>query len=130
MPLTTTLPEWLAEAIHALQDGDTDGWMKLYASDAVHEFPFAPEGSVSRLEGRESIANYMRRLPGFIRFGLLSDVLVHEAGDEVIIEAVGHHHRVADGAPRDLRYVWFITRQNGEVTHIRDYMNPLQLTNL
>ena len=130
MPQTTTLPEWLARGIQALQEGDTDGWMKLYAPDAVHEFPFAPEGSVPRLEGREAIRDYMRQLPGFIRFGSLSDVLVREAGDEIIVEAIGHHHRVADGAPRDLRYVWFITRQNGEVTRIRDYMNPLQLKDL
>ncbi len=130
MPITTTLPEWLAEGVRALQEGNIEGWMRLYAPEAIHEFPFAPEGSVSRLEGRETIANYMRQLPGLIHFGPLSDVLVREAGDEVIIEALGHHHRVADGTPRDLRYVWFITRRNGEVTHIRDYMNPLQLTNL
>ena len=119
MPQTTTLPEWLARAIGALQRGDVDGWMELYAADAVHEFPFAPEGSVTRLEGREAIADYMRRLPGMIRFGSLSDVVVREAGDETIVEAVGHHHRVADGADRDLRYVWFITRQDGEVSCIR-----------
>ena len=75
-------------------------------------------------------ADYMRQLPGLIRFGSLSEVAVREVGDEVIVEAVGHHHRVADGAPRDLRYIWFITRRNGQVTHFRDYMNPLQLMNL
>ena len=129
MPLTT-LPGWLSEGIRALQEGNIDGWMELYAPEAVHEFPFAPEGSVRTLEGRDAIASYMRQIPGFIRFGSLSDVLVREVDNEVIVEATGHHHRVADGASRELRYVWFITRSSGEVIHFRDYMNPLQLANL
>ncbi len=130
MSPTSSLPEWFALAIQALQKGDINGWMEIYASDAVHEFPFSPAGGVDRLEGRETIATYMSQLPSRIRFGPLTDVLVREAGDELIIEAVGHHQRVSDSAPRDIRYVWFITRRDGKVTHIRDYMNPLQLTTL
>lgn len=130
MPPTSSLPGWFARAIQALQDGDINGWMEIYASDAVHEFPFSPAGAVRRLEGRKTIAAYMSQLPGRIRFGSLTDILVREAGDELIIEAIGHHQRVSDGTPREIRYVWFITRRDGKVTKIRDYMNPLQLTNL
>jgi ketosteroid isomerase-like protein len=128
MPSTSSLPAWFARAVDALAAGDIDSWMEIYAPDAVHEFPFAPESAVRRLEGRDAIAAYMRRLPERIRFGTLSDVRVREAGDETIIEATGHHHRVADDAPRDLSYVWFITREQGKVSHFRDYMNPLQLS--
>lgn len=130
MSPASSLPQWFALAIQSLQKGDVNGWMEIYASDAIHEFPFSPPGGVSRLEGRETIATYMSQLPSRIHFGPLTDVLVREAGDELIIEAVGHHRRVSDGSPRDIRYVWFITSRNGEVTHIRDYMNPLQLTTL
>jgi uncharacterized protein len=130
MSPSSSLPDWLSRAIGALQAGDIDGWMDLYAPDAVHEFPFAPEGSIRRLEGRDAIVAYMRRLPELIRFGTLSGVRVREAGEEWIIEATGHHRRAADGAPRDISYVWFITRRDGRVTQIRDYMNPLQLSAL
>ncbi len=130
MPPTSTLPGWFARAIEALQAGNIDGWTEIYAPDAVHEFPFAPEGAIRRLEGRDAIAAYMRQLPQRIRFGSLSDVRVREAGDEVIIEATGHHRRVADDTPRDLNYVWFITLSDGKVISIRDYMNPLQLSTL
>ena len=119
---------WFARAIEALQAGNIDGWMEIYAPDAVHEFPFAPEGAPRRLEGRDTIAAYMGQLPKLIRFGSLSDVRVREAGDEVIIEATGHHRRVSDDTPRELSYVWFITLRDGKVTHFRDYMNPLQLS--
>jgi uncharacterized protein len=128
MSSTSSLPTWFARAIEALQVGDTDGWMEIYAPDAIHEFPFAPEGANRRLEGRDAIAAYMRQLPQRIRFGSLSDLRVREAGDELIIEATGHHRRIADDTPRDLSYVWFITLRDGKVTHFRDYMNPLQLS--
>ena len=128
MSPTSTLPEWFARAIQSLQAGDIDGYMEIYARDAVHEFPFAPEGAIRRLAGRDAIAAYMRRLPELMRFGSLSDVRVRETGDEFIIEATGHHRRIPDDTPRDLSYVWFITRRDGQVVHFRDYMNPMQLS--
>jgi uncharacterized protein len=126
MPVTTALPDWFARAQEALHAGDVDGWMAMYAPDAVHEFPFAPADRVRRLAGRDAIAAYMSQLPGRIRFGTLSDVRVHEAGDTTVIEAVGHHFRVADDSPRDLGYIWVITRENGQVTLFRDYLNASQ----
>jgi ketosteroid isomerase-like protein len=130
MSPTSSLPGWFARAIEALKAGDVDGWMEIYAPDAVHEFPFAPEGAIRRLEGRDTIAAYMRQLPERIRFGSLRDVRARETGDELIIEATGHHRRIPDNAPRDLSYVWFVTLRNGQVTYFRDYMNPLQLSTL
>ena len=127
MSQTSSLPPWFARAIESLQAGDIDGWMEIYSPDAIHEFPFAPEGATRSFEGRDVIAAYMSQLPSRIRFGSLSDVRVREAGDELIIEATGHHRRIADNTPRDLSYVWFITRRDGKVTHFRDYMNPLQI---
>jgi uncharacterized protein len=128
MSPASALPEWFARAVESLATGDVDGWMAIYARDAVHEFPFAPEGATRRLEGRDAIAAYMSQLPARIRFGPLSDVRVREAGNELIVEATGHHRRVADDAPRELSYVWFITHEDGRVSHFRDYMNPLQLS--
>ncbi|GAA4394737.1 hypothetical protein GCM10023147_27130 [Tsukamurella soli] len=97
----------------------------IYAPDAVHEFPWASEGQVRRLEGREAIAAYMRQLPGHIVFGPFEDVQVREVGDETIVQATGRHRR-PDGTPRDLSYIGFITRRDGKVTRWQDYMNALQ----
>ena len=125
-----TLPRLIGAAVEALQAGNIDGWMTIYAPDAVHEFPFAPKDGVQKLEGREEIAAYMGQLPKMIRFGELSDIRVREAGDELIIEATGHHRRVSDDAQRAISYVWFITLRDGKVVHFRDYMNPLQLASI
>ncbi|MCB8877462.1 nuclear transport factor 2 family protein [Acidisoma silvae] len=128
MPPTSVLPDWFEQAIAALRAGDVEGWMAIYAPDAVHEFPFALEGAPRELVGRDAIKAYMSQLPSRIRFGALSNVRVREAGDEVIIEATGHHRRIPDDAARELSYVWFITLRDGKVARFRDYMNPLQLS--
>lgn len=130
MSPTSALPTWLTDAIDSLTTGDLDGWMSIYTPDAVHEFPFAPADRVRRLEGREAIAAYMSEIVngGRLRFGSFTNIRARAAGDEIIVEADGHHHRIADDAPVQLSYVWFITLHDGQVTHLRDYMGPLQLS--
>ncbi|MFD2418720.1 nuclear transport factor 2 family protein [Amycolatopsis pigmentata] len=132
MAPTSVLPAWLAEAFDALVAGDVDGWARIYAPDAVHELPFAPEGQVRRLEGRETIAARLKEVfdsgEGRLRFGSFDDVRVREIGDEIVIEGNGRHYRTDDGTPVEIGCVWFITRRDGQVTHFRDYMNPLPLS--
>lgn len=130
MSPNSNLPAWFATALAALGTGDLASWMAMYAEDAVHEFPFAAEGAPARLDGRAAIAAYMGQLPSRIRFGALTDVRVHEAGDTLIVEATGHHIRLPDETPFALSYVWLITRRDGQVTRFRDYMNPRQLARL
>lgn len=128
MSPTSVLPGWFAQALDALRAADIEGWMMIYAPDAVHEFPFAPEGAPRELVGRDAIAAYMGQLPSLIRFGTLSDVRSREIGDELIVEATGHHQRIADNTARDISYIWFITTRDGKVVRFRDYMNPLQVS--
>jgi uncharacterized protein len=124
---TVVAPEWFTTALESLRAGDIDGFVQMYDDDAVHEFPFAPEGRPERLEGRSAIAEYMKDLPALVRFDSFDGVRVREVGDELIVEAGGHGTRPGSGAPFDMQYVWFITHKNGRVSHFRDYMNPLRL---
>jgi ketosteroid isomerase-like protein len=131
MALVSVVPGWLAEAFDCLAAGDVDGWASIYAPDAVHELPFAAGEDERRIEGRDTIAARLREVfdadTGRLRFGSFDNVQVREAGDEVIIEGEGHHRRAADNTPVEISCVWFITRRDGQVTHFRDYMNPLTL---
>ncbi len=117
-------PEWFTTALESLRAGDVDGFMQMYDDDAVHEFPFAPEGRLERLEGKTAIAEYMKRLPAAVQFDSFDDVRVRETGDELIVEATGHGRRPGSGEPFHMQYVWFITHENGHVSRFRDYMNP------
>lgn len=129
MPPATVLPDWLNDALQDLLAGDVDAYLRIYAPDAVHEFPVAGEGRPRRLHGRDEIAAYLGQVSGRLRFGPLTGIKVREAGDEVIIEAYGHHKRIEAGTetPFDVRYIWFITMRDGRVTHFTDYTLPGQL---
>jgi ketosteroid isomerase-like protein len=124
---TIASPEWFTAALESLRAGDVDGFVRMYDDDAVHEFPFAPEGRPARLEGKPAIVDYMKNLPAVVQLDSFEDVRVREAGDELIVEAIGHGRRPGSGAPFHMQYVWFITHENGRVTRFRDYMNPLRL---
>jgi uncharacterized protein len=52
----------LAQRHRLTLGGDADGLADLYAPDAVVESPFAPPGVPARLEGREAIREYSRRV--------------------------------------------------------------------
>jgi ketosteroid isomerase-like protein len=124
MQQEVAIPEWLVTAAMGLATGDVDAWMQMYADDAVHEFPFAANGAVQRLDGKPAIRAYMAAMGGSVRFGTLDDVHVRELPDGVLVEAEGHHFDAVTGAAFDLRYLWIITRRDGLVIRLQDYMGP------
>ncbi|MDX3853083.1 nuclear transport factor 2 family protein [Streptomyces sp. AK02-01A] len=129
MSSSSTLPQWFSRALDSLWARDLDGFTSIFAPDALYEIPFTPTGPV-RLEGREEIGTFMRGLldGGRLRYGSLTEVRAYETQDDLIVEAVARHHRSADGSPLDLSYIWFVTRQDGQVSRFRDYMNPLEIS--
>ena len=126
--MALTLPEWLERAVHSLQNGDVEGWMKIYAPDAIHEFPFALPNSPSRLVGVHAIECYLRTITLILRFGQFTWNRGISIGDELIVAGNGHHYRRSDGIARDVESVWFIKCVGGKVTHLRDYINSAQLS--
>src|SRR5437660_7351269 len=62
MPATTPA-DVLARRRELMLDGDADGFADLFAPDAVIEFTFhGPPGTPVRLEGRDVIREYSRRV--------------------------------------------------------------------
>jgi ketosteroid isomerase-like protein len=60
---SATPADVLARRRQLMLDGDADGLADLFASDAVIEFSFhGPPGTPVRLEGREAIREYSRRV--------------------------------------------------------------------
>jgi uncharacterized protein len=119
-------PQWFNDMLDSLHNGDVKAFVDMYADDAVHEFPFAPEGMPERLEGKSAIYEYMKQLPALVKLEAFDILGVREAGDELIVEAQSRGTRPATGAPFEMQYVWFITRKDGRISRFRDYMNPLR----
>lgn len=124
---TDPLPIYSAMLRTALQDQlapDAMTFLEMLAPDATMEFPYALEGGVARLEGREAIAHYVAGL-GF-DIHSISAPRVHRAGDGVVVlefEGVGRH--ILNGQDYTMTYISVITLRDGHIVFYRDYWNPL-----
>lgn len=106
---------------------DATTFVGMMAEDGVMEFPYAPPGTVRRLEGRAAVERHLASLAGKIAFDAMIDLVVHETRDEgvVVLEFGCTGRGVATGAPYDQRYVSIITVRGGHIVRYLDYWNPL-----
>ncbi len=58
--------ELLCHSLDTVLAKDMKGWSLLCADNVVAEFPFAPQGSPKRLEGREALYEHPRNYPAVI----------------------------------------------------------------
>ncbi|RJQ67886.1 nuclear transport factor 2 family protein [Pseudonocardiaceae bacterium YIM PH 21723] len=106
---------------------DIQSWLDLWAEDGVMEFPFAPPGWPTRLEGRSAIADYMRDYPDHIDLHEIQFLHLHQTTDPdtVVAETRGLGRILATGAPFDMTYIVVATTRDGLFTGYRDYWSPL-----
>jgi ketosteroid isomerase-like protein len=105
-----------------------DHLSRVYAVDAVHEFPFTRPGLPSRLEGRDEIVNWTaagwKDYP--LKFERYRTLAIHETNDpETIIveqEALGTSASTGEFA---LPNIVVLTVRNGQIARLRDYVNIL-----
>jgi ketosteroid isomerase-like protein len=103
-----------------------DDMSRVYAADAVHEFPFSLPGVPSRLEGRDEIVNWMaagwKAYP--LKYERYRTIAVYDTSDpETIIveqEAVGTSASTGEfGLPN----IVVLTVRNGQIARLRDYVS-------
>ena len=103
-----------------------DDMSRVYAADAVHEFPFTRPGMPSRLEGRDEIVNWIaagwKTYP--LRYERYRTLAIHDTSDpETIIveqEALGTSSSTGGFA---LPNIVVLTVRNGQIARLRDYVN-------
>lgn len=127
MPANTSPADLYRHSLRLLLDKNIPAWVALWAQDGILEFPFAPEGWPGRLEGRESIAAYMRHYPDHIDLHDFPHVRIHQTTDPetIVVEMRGVGRLVETGKPFDMSYIAVVTVQDGHFTTYRDYWNPL-----
>lgn len=116
--LKTSLDTFLAK--------DMKGWTELCAEDVVAEFPFAPPGSPTRIEGRAALYEYLRGYPEFIDVQEIPTLRVYPTDDAsvAIAEWSASGRVLANGNPYDMRYATFVTFRDGLIVNYREYWNP------
>ncbi len=105
---------------------DMKGWTDLCDEDVVAEFPFAPEGSPSRLEGRDALYEYLKNYPSFIDIQKIPTVETYATDDKnvVIAEWSVTGKVISNGNPYNMKYATFVTYRDGLVIYYREYWNP------
>lgn len=105
-----------------------DDMSRVYAVDAVHEFPFTAPGMPSRLEGRDEIVNWIaagwKASP--LKYEHYRTLAIYDTSDpETIIveqEVVGTSASTGEFV---LPNIVVLTVRNGQIAHLRDYVNIL-----
>jgi ketosteroid isomerase-like protein len=120
--------EAFQQALSAVQTGDVRAWLDLCSDDVVFEFPFAPPGRPSRVEGKQALGEYLAAVPSRIQFDQLSNLETHQTvNPDVAIVEMTATGRVKDtGEPYEMSYVVVLTVRDGRIAHYRDYWNPLK----
>ncbi len=102
---------------------------RLYAVDAVHEFPFTAPGVPSRLAGRDEIVGWIaagwRSMP--LRFEWYRTIASHDTGDPrtIIVEQEAMGRNTSSGREFALPNIVVLTVRGDQITHLRDYVNVL-----
>jgi ketosteroid isomerase-like protein len=105
-----------------------DDMSRVYAVDAVHEFPFTPPGVPSRLAGRDEIMDWIaagwKAYP--LKYERYRTLAIYDTSDpETIIveqEALGTSASTGEFA---LPNIVVLTVRNGQIARVRDYVNIL-----
>jgi ketosteroid isomerase-like protein len=107
-------------------DQDVEGFIALFAPDAVMEAPFAGSGLPERVEGQAAIEKVSRRAADGLRFDDFENVAVHETGDPevVIAETVTRATHLASGKSFVAPSIQVFRIRDGKILLFRAYTGP------
>lgn len=132
---TNTIPSFGAMLRNALAEAIIEeageNFLEMCAQDIVFQFPFAPEGAVRELRGRDAMAAYLAKAGALIEFESMSAAITHEAtdGETFILEFSCKGKGARTGGRYHQDYISVIRVRDGRIVHYRDYWNPLVLLN-
>jgi ketosteroid isomerase-like protein len=97
-------------------------------TDAVFEYGFTVPGMPRRLEGQDTVRANLRRLLGSFRFTEYRNVRIHQGLDPelVVIEHDIAGIITATGRPHEMTYIYVLRARDGQVVHLRDYVDLLK----
>lgn len=126
MDTHATPQDLLRHSLQVFLSKDMAAWAALCAEDVVAEFPFAPEGSPRRIEGRAALHAYLRDYPAVIDVQAIPSLHVQAAADPgvAIAEWRATGRVIATGRAYDMRYATFATFRDGLIVGYREYWNP------
>ncbi|MEY9912688.1 ketosteroid isomerase-like protein [Catenulispora sp. MAP12-49] len=117
----------VAEHLRLTAAGRTEEWVKLFAPDAVLEFPYAPVGVPQRIVGRDALFEHMTHFPETFDVEFV-DLVFHETVDPslAIAEFRSTGTALPTGKPYEQTCISVVRIDDDAlITHYLDYWNPL-----
>ena len=117
----------VAEHLRWVSSGQIEQWLDLFTPDAILEFPFAPAGMPTQVQGTEALRAHMTPFPDTFDVEFV-DLEFHETTDPglVIAECRSIGRAVPTGKPYEQTIIAIVyTDDEGRITRFRDYWNPL-----
>jgi ketosteroid isomerase-like protein len=103
---------------------------QLYATDAVHEFPFTRPGAPARMSGRDVIMGFITAFwnTSPLRYEHYRTVAIHHTADPdtIVVEQEVAGTSATTGS-FVLPNLLVLQARHGQITHLRDYANLLAL---
>jgi ketosteroid isomerase-like protein len=101
---------------------------RVYAVDAVHEFPFTRPGVPSRAEGRDAIMSFVTAFwsTSPLRYERYRTIAIHGTADPdtIVVEQEVEGTSSTTG-PFVLPNILVLKTRHGQIAHLRDYANLL-----
>ncbi|MFJ8390906.1 nuclear transport factor 2 family protein [Streptomyces sp. NPDC094438] len=113
------------EGLAGLVDGEY--FFDLLAEDVVVEYVVSVPGYPRRVQGRRAVADLYRGYGDIIVLHSADELAVHHdpAASVVVLEYAVHGRAVHTGHAYDNHFVSVITVRGRQVTHWRDYLDPV-----
>lgn len=126
MSETLTAVQLLQRSLDTFLAKDMKGWTDLCTDDVVAEFPFAPDGTPARIEGRSKLFEYLRHYPDAIDVREIPTTRIYPTDDPnmAIAEWSVSGSVVSNGNPYQMKYATFVTFRSGFIANYREYWNP------
>ena len=115
----------IQEGLAGLVDGEH--FFDLLAEDVVVEYVVSVPGYPRRIQGRRAVADLYRGYGDMMVLHSVDGLAVHHdrATSVVVLEYAVHGRAVHTGRAYDNRFVSVLTVKDRQVTHWRDYLDPV-----
>jgi len=127
---SATPTDVLAQRRHVIPSGDADDFADLFAPDGVIEAPFAPPGAPARLEGREAIREYSRRVmasPLRLEGFEVAELYQTQDPEVVIVEMRTKGTVTTTGQSFAATSIQVLRIRDGQIVLFRDFADPRAL---
>lgn len=99
----------------------------IYSPNIVAEFPYAPDGHTTKLEGPEAVGAFLARIATFARDIRIGEPKIHETPTGAIAEYHGDSVFTDTNLPYSQDYIVVFTVVDGQFAHFREYYDGLRV---